>query len=67
MWWWDNYIDPCNLYGVYTPLAIYAKNENLADYNLVKAQRAVSGAKAYYAIPGLNEFLASIHCEGVYI
>ncbi|MGD0572413.1 MAG: DUF5060 domain-containing protein [Sedimentisphaerales bacterium] len=56
MWWWDNYIDPCNLYGVYTPLAIYAKNENLANYNLVKAQRAVSGTKAYYAIPGLNAF-----------
>jgi hypothetical protein len=58
MWWWDNYIDPCNMYGVYTPLAIYAKNENLADYNLVKAQRAVSGTKAHYAIPGLNEFFA---------
>jgi hypothetical protein len=56
MWWWDSYIDPCNLYGVYTPLAMYAKNENLADYNLIKAQRAVSGMKAYYAIPGLNAF-----------
>jgi len=59
MWWWDNYIDPCNLYGVYTPLAVYAANENLADYNLVRAQKAVSGAKANYAIPGLNEFLAA--------
>jgi hypothetical protein len=58
MWWWDNYIDPCNLYGVYTPLAVYAANENLADYNLVRAQKAVSGAKANYAIPGLNEFWA---------
>lgn len=58
MWWWDNYIDPCNMYGVYTPLVIYAKNENLADYNLVRAQRVISGAKAYYAIPGLNEFWA---------
>jgi len=56
MWWWDNYIDPCDLYGVYTPLAIYAKNENLADYNLVKAQRAITGAKAYLAIPGISEF-----------
>jgi hypothetical protein len=56
MWWWWNYIDPCNLYDVYTPLAIYAKNENLANYNLVKAQRAVSGAKSFVAIPGVNEF-----------
>jgi hypothetical protein len=56
MWWWDSYIDPCNMYGVYTPLAAYAKNENLADYNLVKAQKAIPGDKAYYAIPGLNEF-----------
>ncbi len=59
MWWWDSYIDPCNLYGVYTPLAIYAKNENLADYNLVEAQRVVSGPKTYFAIPGLNEFFAA--------
>jgi hypothetical protein len=56
LWWWDNYIDPCNLYGVYTPLAIYAANEDLADYNLVRAQRAASGAEAYYASPILSNF-----------
>ncbi|MGA2324032.1 MAG: hypothetical protein ABSG22_09320 [Sedimentisphaerales bacterium] len=59
MWLWDYYIDPCNLYGVYTPLAVYAANENLADLNLVKAQRVISGAKACFVIPGLNEFLAA--------
>jgi hypothetical protein len=59
MWWWDSYIDPCNLYGVYTPLAVYAANENLADFNLVKAQRVISGAKACFVIPGLNEFMAA--------
>jgi len=59
MWWWDNYIDPCNLYGAYTAMAVYAKNENLADYKLVKAEKAVSGAKAYHAIPGQNEFFAA--------
>jgi hypothetical protein len=56
MWWWDNYIDPCNLYGVYMPLAIYAANENLADLNLTRAQRAVSGNQAYFASPGVTDF-----------
>jgi hypothetical protein len=56
LWWWDNYIDPCNLYGVYTPLAVYAANENLADYNLVRAQRAASGAEAYFGNPVLSNW-----------
>jgi hypothetical protein len=56
LWWWDNFIDPCNLYGVFTPLAIYAANENLADYNLARAQRAASGNEAYYASPVLSNF-----------
>jgi len=58
LWWWDYYIDPCNLYGVYTPLSIYDANENLADCNLARAQRAVSGVEAYYASPGLFDFWA---------
>jgi hypothetical protein len=58
LWWWDNYVDPCNLYGVFTPLALYAANENLADFNLTRAQRAVSGNEAYYANPGLFDFWA---------
>jgi len=56
LWWWDNYIDPCNLYGVYTPLSIYDANENLADYNLVRAQRAASGNEAYFANPLITDF-----------
>ncbi|MGA2172679.1 MAG: DUF5060 domain-containing protein [Sedimentisphaerales bacterium] len=58
LWWWDNYIDPCNLYGVYTPLSIYAANENLADHDLARAQRAASGAEAYFANPVLTDFWA---------
>jgi hypothetical protein len=58
LWWWDNYIDPCNLYGVYTPLSIYDANENLADCNLVRAQRAASGNEAYFANPLLTDFWA---------
>jgi hypothetical protein len=58
LWWWDNYIDPCNLYGVYTPLSIYAANENLADCNLTRAQRAASGAESYFANPVLTDFWA---------
>jgi hypothetical protein len=58
LWWWDNYIDPCNLYGVYTPLSIYDANENLADCNLTRAQRAASGAQAIYANPLLTDFMA---------
>ena len=51
LWWWDNYIDPCNLYGVYTPLSIYAANENLADCNLTRAQRAASGERSLFRQP----------------
>jgi hypothetical protein len=58
LWWWDCYIDPCNLYGVYTPLSIYDTNENLADCNLVRAQRAASGAESYFASPVLTDFWA---------
>jgi hypothetical protein len=58
LWWWDIYVDPCNLYGVFTPLAAYAANENLANFNLTRAQRAVSGNEAYYANPGLFDFWA---------
>jgi len=56
LWWWDNYIDPCNLYGVYTPLSIYDANENLADCNLTRAQRAASGNEAYFANPVLTDW-----------
>ena len=56
LWWWDNYIDPCNLYGVFTPLAIYTNNEKLADYNLVRAQRAASGEESYFASPVLTDW-----------
>ena len=58
LWWWDNYIDPCNLYGVYTPLAVYDANENLADCNLTMAPRAASGSQAYFANPVLTDFWA---------
>ena len=58
IWFWDYYIDPLNLYGEFTPLAIYAANENIADYNLSIAQRAVSGAQAYSANPVLSDFWA---------
>ena len=58
LWWWDNYIDPCNLYGVFTPLSVYAANEDLADYNLVRAQRAASGLEAYFASPVLTDWSA---------
>jgi hypothetical protein len=56
LWWWDSYIDPCNLYGVYTPLSIYDANENLADCNLTRAQRAASGAESYFANPVLTDW-----------
>ena len=58
LWWWDSYIDPCNLYDEFTALSVYAENENLADYNLSRAGRAVSGAEAFYANPVLSDFWA---------
>jgi hypothetical protein len=59
LWWWDSYIDPCNLYGVYTPLAVYAADDNLADYGLTRAQRAASGAEAYFGNPVMGDFWAT--------
>jgi hypothetical protein len=58
IWWWDSYIDPFDLYDEFTALSVYAENENLADYNLSKAGRAVSGAEAFYANPVLSDFWA---------
>jgi len=58
LWSWDSYVDPCNLYGVFTPLAVYATNENLADRNLSIAQRAVSGATTIYANPEIWDWYA---------
>ncbi len=58
LWWWDSYIDPFDLYDEFTALSVYAGNENLADYNLSKAARAVSGAEALYANPVLSDFWA---------
>ncbi len=58
LWSWDTYVDPCNLYGVFTPLNVYAANENLADCNLAIAQRAVSGATTVYANPEIWDWYA---------
>jgi hypothetical protein len=58
LWWWDNYIDPCNLYPVFTPLAVYADGENLADRLLVTAGRIVSGAITVYANPEIWDWYA---------
>ncbi|MDD1679161.1 MAG: glycoside hydrolase family 5 protein, partial [Methanomicrobiales archaeon] len=51
LWWWENYIDLRDLYDVFTPLAIYTAGEDLADYNLSIAPRAVTGAVSIYANP----------------
>ena len=58
LWSWDTYVDPCNLYPVFTPLALYDANENLADCNLTIAQRAVSGATSVYADPEIWDYYA---------
>jgi len=47
----DCYIEPYNLYGVFTPLAIYAAGENMADYNLTRAQRAWPEMRRFMLIP----------------
>lgn len=58
LWWWDNYIDPLDLYDEFTALSVYAENENLAEANLTGAGRAVSEAEAFYANPVLSDFWA---------
>ena len=56
LWSWDTYVDPCNLYGVFTPLAVYDANEDLADCNLAIAPRAIPGAISIYANPEIWNF-----------
>ena len=58
LWWWDNYIEPLDLYDEFTALAVYADAENLADFGLSKAPRAVSGFEAINANPVLSDFWA---------
>jgi hypothetical protein len=58
LWWWDIYVDPCNLYPVFAPLAVYTDGENLADRLLVTAGRAVSGAITVYANPEIWDWYA---------
>lgn len=58
IWFWDYYIDTYDLYDEFTALAAYAVNENMANYNLARAQRAVSGTEAYFANPVLTDFYA---------
>lgn len=58
LWWWDCYIEALDLYDEFTALAVYAENEDLADYNLARAQRAASGTEAYFANPVLFDFWA---------
>ncbi|MBN1766589.1 MAG: cellulase family glycosylhydrolase [Sedimentisphaerales bacterium] len=56
LWWWDNYIQPRNLYGQFTALAVYAEGENLADYNLSAAPKALTGNAPFYANPVISDF-----------
>jgi hypothetical protein len=56
LWWWDNYIDPLNLYNQFYPLALYAGNDDMAVPSLRTAERVVSGGEAIRATPGLSNF-----------
>ncbi len=59
LWWWDCYIEPLNLYGVFTPLARYAQGEDLAAWNLARADLDTTGLPHCIQVsPGLDDFYA---------
>jgi hypothetical protein len=43
-WWWDNYVDPKNLYSIFTPVALAAKKIPFNKYNLKPTTAGVSNA-----------------------
>ena len=45
-WWWDDYIEPRNLYYHYKPLSGFASLINFADDNYKKASATVTGGGA---------------------
>ncbi len=53
-WWWDNYIEPQNLYYHYKPLSSFLANINLKDdnYKTVKATINGGGASDLIVSPG---------------
>ncbi|MFH1371054.1 MAG: DUF5060 domain-containing protein [Planctomycetota bacterium] len=57
LWWWDEYIDPLDLYDEFSALSSYAQGENPAAYNLSKADINTSGLPSWaFAFPGLLDF-----------
>lgn len=54
LWWWDNYIEPYDLYRIFTPLGKYTENENFAG--LQQARRVVQGSHPIFAVPGISAF-----------
>ncbi len=45
-WWWDNYIDPQNLYYHYKPLSSFLSNIKLKDDNYKNVTATISGGGA---------------------
>jgi hypothetical protein len=59
LWWWDCYIEPLNLYGTFSALAAYAQGEDLAAWNLSKADLDATGLpRCVLVSPGLADFYA---------
>jgi hypothetical protein len=54
LWWWDTYIDPLDLYGVFTGLQRYAEGEGLSG--LQAAPRVVAGSPSMHARPLILDF-----------
>ncbi len=56
LWWWDNYIEPLDLYDVFAALSVYGAGEDMGAHDLSMAPRVVSGAESVVAAPGLSGF-----------
>jgi len=48
LWWWDNYVDPCNLYGRFAPVAAFARGVDWVKENYGPAKvESVSYAEGH--------------------
>ncbi len=54
LWWWDNYIDPQDLYNVFTPLSVYLEDEDLAG--LQQAASIINGTQPMLRYPAFLIF-----------
>ena len=54
LWWWDNYIEPHNQYGIFDALSTFINGEDVRG--MQTAERAVEGFQPFSANPQIGDF-----------